>query len=466
MSSNRKELDLDILIENLYIRDYNVEGIKELVRKAQAYDNQVLEAAKGSITAPLDGIREELEVCLPDTLVIAGLNEALKDIDSTGKNSTVSDEEDFFEVTTGDLEVKDVCKEEEEDCEVATAYLEEEDEVDLNSLSDSEFYDTIFKDGKEGTPSRYYSIIDELNVALIDCNKDVLTDDNELEEVTDDILIVDDIEPMKGVVPEENKISESKDTTSKTKMKKAKGFFNRKIIKVIASVVSIVALVGTTKFLIDLKPMSLEQVSSAISGLYTSESKEGLKEGVSEKQLLKFYDKLEKVDTQDEDTKSKLLVELSTILYYINDREVLDTILSDSYDLSSPDLLDKISRIENNSKNYTVSGLALDISGKINKARTNYNNYISLKSELSLITDYNSFSEDVYLNRIGKVSSKVNRAELIEMVNKIVNKKELGEVGSSTLGVEDTLSLRDEDMSKDEGLVDKVKDFLRVLKGE
>lgn len=171
---------------------------------------------------------------------------------------------------------------------------------------------------------------------------------------------------------------------------------------------------------------SVEAISQRVDSLYTSPQKVDIKSGVTVNDLDKYYIDLNEAETKGEDI-SAVSEELDTIGYFLSDKETLSEYDNEDYDLTTSGLQDSINNIKKNSEIYSVPGLAVTISDLCTKVNNDYEEFISLRSELQSVTDVISFDEEGYKSKIATISHKPNQEELTAIYNNIVADKQAAE---------------------------------------
>ena len=148
---------------------------------------------------------------------------------------------------------------------------------------------------------------------------------------------------------------------------------------------------------------------------------------------------------------------------------------SSSYDLTSQGMLDEVNKIVENSKNYSVSGLAVTINDLASRLNGSYNEFVALRQELQSVSDVSTFDENLYKERIDKVSHEYNKNELLTIYDKIIadkqtvlKQKELNDAKSEEKRkkAEDELKKSQELQKKTEEELNKIKDKLEEKSNE
>lgn len=217
-----------------------------------------------------------------------------------------------------------------------------------------------------------------------------------------------------------------------------------------------------------------EEISSSISKMYTSPDKVDIKENISQQDLSKYYSELVKAKKNGKDV-DKYVEELDSIGYFLSDKSKLVEMNSSSYDLTSQGMLDEVNKIVENSKNYSVSGLAVTINDLASRLISSYNEFVALRQELQSVSDVSTFDENLYKERIDKVSHEYNKNELLTIYDKIIadkqtvlKQKELNEAKSEEerKKAEDELKKSQELQKKTEEELNKIKDKLEEKSNE
>lgn len=217
-----------------------------------------------------------------------------------------------------------------------------------------------------------------------------------------------------------------------------------------------------------------EEISSSISKMYTSPDKVDIKENISQQDLSKYYSGLVKAKKNGKDV-DKYVEELDSIGYFLSDKSKLVEMNSSSYDLTSQGMLDEVNKIVENSKNYSVSGLAVTINDLASRLNSSYNEFVALRQELQSVSDVSTFDENLYKERIDKVSHEYNKNELLTIYDKIIadkqtvlKQKELNDAKSEEerKKAEDELKKSQELQKKTEEELNKIKDKLEEKSNE
>lgn len=322
-------------------------------------------------------------------------------------------------------------------------------EKDDLRLSLDEQYDIIFSDGKsDAITTDFYKISNEIEEALEEDRISRIED--ECEDLDEDLGVeVLDL-GIEGVlddtVEEEIDLNEKEETSSEDveDVEQAKTKSTKKIVASSVAVVVIVAGV-TVGYRTISNRNSVEGLEKQITKLYTSSKKDDLKSTVNSDKIDKYYVKLDELK-DNEDTQS-IRSELDTISAYIADKDILDEINSSGYDLNSSDMQSKLDKVNISSLNYSVPSLADSISSTIRQITEDYNYFISLRDELSLVSDYSNFDIKGYQLQVNEVTHTVNKKELQDKLDAIAKSMKLSET------VED---IKKESSEKIDEAVDKV----------
>lgn len=221
---------------------------------------------------------------------------------------------------------------------------------------------------------------------------------------------------------EEESTDESDDFTKGTSTKK-------KVIVGVSVAASVVILgiggvAGYNKFFGSAK--KLEAVNTRISKMYTTPDKVDIKSSVSQNDLNAFYTELLELYEDGEDVNSSI-EELDTIGYFLNDKNKLLDYNSENYDLTTTGLSDDISDIVDNTKFYSVSGLAVTINNLASQVIEDYDYFIELRQELNGISDVLNFDENTYQGKIDAVDHNPNKTELTAIMDKLLVDKQAEE---------------------------------------
>lgn len=255
--------------------------------------------------------------------------------------------------------------------------------------------------------------------------------------------------------------------------KKRKKKKKKKIV--VGVFVSFLLLIGVFSVLFGRKGSYNEgEISSSISKMYTSPDKVDIKENISQQDLSKYYSELVKAKKNGKDV-DKYVEELDSIGYFLSDKSKLVEMNSSSYDLTSQGMLDEVNKIVENSKNYSVSGLAVTINDLASRLNSSYNDFVALRQELQSVSDVSTFDENLYKERIDKVSHEYNKNELLTIYDKIIadkqtvlKQKELNDAKSEDerKKAEDELKKSQELQKKTEEELNKIKDKLEEKSNE
>jgi hypothetical protein len=255
--------------------------------------------------------------------------------------------------------------------------------------------------------------------------------------------------------------------------KKRKKKKKKKIV--VGVFVSFLLLIGVFSVLFGRKgSYNEEEISSSISKMYTSPDKVDIKENISQQDLSKYYSELVKAKKNGKDV-DKYVEELDSIGYFLSDKSKLVEMNSSSYDLTSQGMLDEVNKIVENSKNYSVSGLAVTINDLASRLNSSYNEFVDLRQELQSVSDVSTFDENLYKERIDKVSHEYNKNELLTIYDKIIadkqtvlKQKELNDAKSEEerKKAEDELKKSQELQKKTEEELNKIKDKLEEKSNE
>lgn len=171
---------------------------------------------------------------------------------------------------------------------------------------------------------------------------------------------------------------------------------------------------------------TVEDLQASVDRLYTSEEKTDIKDGFTQKDIDSYYQEASALRKRGKDV-SSISDELTTISYFIQDKNKLAEYNDSSYDLTTMGLSNDLKDIENNTKNYTVSGLAVTITNSIAKVTTQYDTYINLKLEMQSISDIITFDESVYASKIDQIKHEPNKEELQGIYDILVADKKAAE---------------------------------------
>lgn len=190
------------------------------------------------------------------------------------------------------------------------------------------------------------------------------------------------------------------------------------------------------------KKMASEDLEVQISKLYTSPKRSDIKDNVTQDTLNGYYTQAEKLKGKNSNI-TKIESELDTIGYFLQDKKKLNTYSDVSYDLSNTIMLEDITKIKDNTANYTVSGLAVTITEMSSDVLTAYNNYINLKTELESIRDVSNFDKDKYIKEVEGISHVPNKTEVTNIYNKLVADKQKSDAKKKLKRAKDSKARRE-----------------------
>lgn len=183
-------------------------------------------------------------------------------------------------------------------------------------------------------------------------------------------------------------------------------------------------VVGYNKFFGTAK--KLESIETRISKMYTTPDKVDIKSNISQEVLNGYYTELLELYEKGENVNSPI-EELDTIGYFLNDKDKLLDYNDESYDLTTAGLTESISDIVDNTKVYSVSGLAVTINNLASQITDDYNYFIDLRQELNGISDVLNFDETTYQGKVDSVDHIPNKTELSAIMDKLVVDKQAEE---------------------------------------
>lgn len=230
---------------------------------------------------------------------------------------------------------------------------------------------------------------------------------------------LDDYENIsKKIKSETSSGGNGKEPTKKSKKK----FW---IIFSIVAVLVVVGVIGTASYFIFFNGgMSSDSLEVEVSKLYTSSQRLDIKDSVTQETLTYYYNKALELKKKHVNV-TKVENELDTIGYFLQDKGKLATYQDLSYDLSNPIMLEDITKIRENTKEYNVSGLAVSITEMTQDILNSYNSYIELKNSLESVSDVLNFNEEEYKKNLDGITHIPNKTELEGIYNKLVaDKKE------------------------------------------
>ena len=322
-------------------------------------------------------------------------------------------------------------------------YILSDDELSnlniINNIKETDDLNTIFSDGEYDviTPN-FYSISQEVEKAI---------NDSIIKKYT-------------------SSMGNSNNTIISEGSKNKTSFLDKRfVVSSVVLIVSIGVMLGGGKIVKNYK--SENNIENQISNLYTSSKKEDLKSNISSNEVLKYYEKLDSVDNLSKSDKDRMVEELDTISQYISDRGIIDKINDNNFDLNTNSIKDDLETIKKSSSEYSVSSLSSSMLRKVNNVESDYNYFLNLKDELSILKDDSDIDE--YQLKINKVSHTLNRKELQSMLDSVSNKAKISSAledikNDSNKKVEDTLNDVKDDLSDNtkgffSSVLDELKDF-------
>jgi hypothetical protein len=228
------------------------------------------------------------------------------------------------------------------------------------------------------------------------------------------------VEDETGELPPEDRPEPSEDALEVKPKKKKRKWLRRLVTSIL---LLLVVGFGIT---FAMSSGVLESTSDKVSGLYTDSSKSDIISTVTVDDLDIYYAK-----AGDDES---LVSELDTIALYLSDKELISSASSSNVELNEG--LVSITTVSDNLENYTVTGLALTMSEYVNEFMTEYGEYTSLRNELTSISDYATFDENLYIDRLDKITHTENREELDNLVSILNDSKAMSESIAGLQGAE------------------------------
>lgn len=163
--------------------------------------------------------------------------------------------------------------------------------------------------------------------------------------------------------------------------------------------------------------------NSAINALYTDEFKTDLVQTAKE-DVQVIIDTLSgtKMETTEAE---RVKAELSTVLRFIKDREIIETLNNPILDVTSESVTSALSSVLANVNKYSVSGLAETMTSMANELLAEKTECLNIKGELEAVVDYESFEDGGYYSRIESIKHTVNHDELYALLGKVVAEKDV-----------------------------------------
>lgn len=355
------------------------------------------------------------------------------------EDSNVKTEKDIKVEEPKQLEGKSETENKEISVEGILNALENKDTQVMDTrLTLEEEFDYIFSDGlSDAVTTDFYRISEEIDEALEDdrlsrieeSSDDLVEDDDDIGNEEDEDIDEEEIDLNEDDYDNSDE-DNNEDKKPKEKVVKSNDdvtplkFNGKKVL--IGTISAIVIVAGVTAgYKAISNRNSIEGLEKQITKLYTSSKKDDLKSNVDSSKIDKYYTKLDELGTSGE-TQS-IRSELDTISSYIADRGILDEINSSSYDLNSNDMQSKLDKVKVSSMNYAVPSLTDSISSTIRQITEDYNYFISLRDELSLVSDYTNFDVKDYQIKINEVNHTVNKKELQDKLDSISKSIKLSE---------------------------------------
>lgn len=287
--------------------------------------------------------------------------------------------------------------------------------------------DYIFSDEVEGVddvPEDFFNINREVELALIQNSYENITGLRDMPLKADISQYKEDEESQDNEDYEEDRGSEEDISHNKKKFKRLI------IFGILGLAIIIISLIVGLRFLRgSSESMTVDDIKSQIRELYVSDAKDELQEEVGKSSIREIQGNLNNIKDISENDKNDLTRELNTISKYLDDSMTLDVLQSKDYDLNTKGTVMDMGEVEESLDTYSVSGLALNISDRLNKLSSEYNLYVQLMDELSSVTDYINFNENEYTDKIDTITHEANKKELSNLLQNLViaktNAKEL-----------------------------------------
>ena len=303
-----------------------------------------------------------------------------------------------------------------ENNEASNGYSEFENiqEGTISEISEDKEYEDIFSDGSyEAITPDFYKISQEIESALNIENDKVVDAFYENEEID---LNADDTneEEVGNIVKEEN------DTVPVNKP-----LLNSKVV--ISSVVLLVALgVSAVGYNALKNGNNINDLEKQIDELYTTSKKEDLRSNINNDKISKYYDKLDALGNSEETMSMR--EELDTISYYLADKELLNSMNNSSYDLNSNDFKSNLDKVKASCLGYSTASLTSSIESIIANLEEDYNYYINLRDEISVLKDSEDFDLKAYQLKVNNVSHTPNKQELQSIIDTVAKDRKLESV--------------------------------------
>lgn len=329
------------------------------------------------------------------------------------------------------------------------------EEPNLFNKSVKDDYEDIFADdGFDLVTPDYHKISMEVDLALReDYEKEVLSREVPTEEQEEEFDLNEEVEePNNDNTVKGNEDIRNEDTSNLGSHEGVRSY-KRWFTGTVAALVVVLGVTAGVKYLGSNSVNDIEDLENKIEKLYTSNRKDDLKSNVDSSKLDKYYSQLDAIE--GEEGKEDIKEELDTISYYIADKAILDEINSSGYDFNSSDMETKIEKVRESAKGYNVYSLSESIYAIIDQIENDYFYFLSIRDEISLVSDYSTFDVDAFQLKINKVSHTVNKQELQSKLDSI----------SNSIKITDAVSdIKDASTEKLSEAVDKASnDFIEKL---
>lgn len=203
---------------------------------------------------------------------------------------------------------------------------------------------------------------------------------------------------------------------------------SKKKLVIILSILAVLIVGGCLGgfYLYSSSKPTTDDISERINSFYTSDSKNGIKDNISQSDIDSVYLELQGIK-KNASKVAELTKELDTIGNFITDKAVLDKYDSADCSLTTTSLTTDVTTVKSNTQAYSVSGLAETNSNRATSILTAYDDFINLRLELQGITDVQSFDENLYTDKVNSVTHSLNKEELQGILETIKADKQVAD---------------------------------------
>ena len=220
-----------------------------------------------------------------------------------------------------------------------------------------------------------------------------------------------------------NKVVENKPT--KQEEKKEKKSKKGLIIGIISGSVALIGIILFIVFFffnpLNNGKLSKEDIQAQIDVMYTDNLKKDIREGYKVSDLEKIRDEIDV--SPDKDNCLDVLNELDNIELFLEDVEQLKIYQDENYNIEPEEVGNVYNEMVTGISNYTQTGLQSTIKDRVITLYNEREDYLKLKNELTNITDYMLFSDEVYQQRINRIKHTPNKEELQSLLDSAKSEK-------------------------------------------